>query len=252
MREASAGSPARLRSRQATVGAILAGPIGSSGGAAATTGWAGAISSCRGAGRAIGARDGAGAAPGAVAGPRRRFRPPRLPRRRGFPRTGPVVSAVAGVAVVAAASSEPCISSACPFISSELLGWSSVASPASSASLARSRDSDARAARAWKAERACDVGRAWGVGRGGSDAGSSADSATSASGTPSTLLPSDDSTDTPPERRRASAASALVFHCDLRNRSAAAVYQRAASACSPAFSCHCANSNATMASRVRS
>ena len=252
MREASAGSPARLRSRQATVGAMLAGPIGSSGGAAATTGWAGAISSCRGAGRAIGARDGAGTAPGAVAGPRRRFRPPRLPRRRGFPRTGPVVSAVAGVAVVAAASSEPCISSACPFISSELLGWSSVASPASSASLARSRDSDARAARAWKAERACDVGRAWGVGRGGSDAGSSADSATSASGAPSTLLPSADSTDTPPERRRASAASALVFHCDLRNRSAAAVYQRAASACSPAFSCHCANSNATMASRVRS
>ena len=188
MREASAGSPARLRSRQATAGAKLSGAARFLGRrVAATTGWAGATSSCRGAGRAIGARDGAGAgaAPEAVAGPRRRFRPPRRPRRRGFVRGDP------GVSVVAGAASEPCISSARPFISSDRPGSPSVASPATSAlayafAAIRMRERPAPGRRdepgVWDAEVQAH----------------SADSATSASGTPSTLLCSADSTGAAP------------------------------------------------------
>ena len=52
--------------------------------------------------------------------------------------------------------------------------------------------------------------------------------------------------------RRVSASSAFVRHCARRNRCAAVVYQRTVSPAFPAFSCHTANSNATMASRVRS
>ena len=52
--------------------------------------------------------------------------------------------------------------------------------------------------------------------------------------------------------RRARASSAFSFHCARRKRSAAAVYQRAASACAPDFSWIRASSNATMASCVRS
>ncbi len=53
-----------------------------------------------------------------------------------------------------------------------------------------------------------------------------------------------------PSRVRAS--SAFVRHCARRKCSAAVVYHRIASSPASAFSCHCASSNATMASRVRS
>lgn len=144
-----------------------------------------------------------------------RPRPPRRPRRL-WRRPGGTVAACDGGAAASTAGCSTTCSSPAPFVLAE---GCAATSPANSA-----------------------LGNSAPV-----NSGAMGPAATTGSASVSAAAVGAGGTGAP---KRARASSAFFFHCARRKRSAAAVYQRAASACVPDFSCRRASSNATIASRV--